>query len=891
MVSSQPVSNAPVCETSLYAQLYAEPPALQDEPKLQITVILYIPEGTNNFRESLRSVVAQEYTNFDLIIAAFTEEFASSDNEFKCPIILCNKSFGEEIMSIISIVKSKVIYILKAGDTLPSHALQRYADTVLAGASFIYADEALWDFENNASVRSILKPDFSRFYELTRSYLGEAICCRRSVLIRYLPILRLQESFPLFMRELSLSAICDAEPVHIEDILLFRNSKNKKNGFDVRSGNGIPSPVPLLTVSLIIVVSEPSNALLCARSLTDSISGSTEVFFLYDTDTCDLTAVLDGVSDFNYRIVSSDSTKNKSVLINLAANRVTGDILLIVQDTLHCDATAPIEEMLKCFRYDFVGAVSPKILQNDGTIAYAGAIVGASDFTAVPFSGKPNEPENPLIAPAFVSRETSVLSESCFAVRTKLWKHLNGLDSERFPSKFAVLDFAFRIREAGFSSVFCADCVLTANDSHWAYKSVVSTDQKEYLNLIKQWSYLLLRDPYFTESMKRIYLKKDLCYFHFYSNKHSALDQLGKNILLISHELTMTGAPIALHHVAKTLLRNGDYPVFASPCDGKLREEITQDGIPVLIDQSIAENNLWINYASNFDMVIVCTIVNINAIKCLERTTIPVLWWVHEAKLSYDNCALEKCLPYSVKKNIRIFCGGNYARKILVANRPAYDVEILLYPVPDYSDQQSNTTCPIFIPEGKFLFSIIGNCMERKGQDIFAEAIKKMSDSDRDLCVFLIIGNPAYKITRSKKDKEVYEKILQLKSEYPDKVIVANQISHIELMSVYKCSDCVVCSSRDDPMPIFMAEALMFSKICICSENAGTADLLEDGVNGFVYSGNDSTKLAQKMTYVLNHAGELDSVRKAGRHTYDEYFSMQIFTKNINSIIAKLVQG
>ena len=55
-----------------------------------------------------------------------------------------------------------------------------------------------------------------------------------------------------------------------------------------------------------------------------------------------------------------------------------------------------------------------------------------------------------------------------------------------------------------------------------------------------------------------------------------------RNVLLITHELTLTGAPIALHYAAKSLLENGDYPIIISPFDGSLRQTILDDGIPVM---------------------------------------------------------------------------------------------------------------------------------------------------------------------------------------------------------------------------------------------------------------------------------------------------------------------
>lgn len=874
-------STAPVYGENLYSEQCAESYVSNDDGrKPQIAVILYIPDGDYYYIDSLRSIEAQKYENLDLIIAVFKEEPLREDIEPSYKVIFCRESFGYEICSIISGLTSEVVCILKAGDTLPPHSLERYADAISAGDSVVYADEAIWDFGNSNPVRYVLKPDFSRFYELTNSYIGKAVCCKCSVFKGLLSDLRLQENYPLFMRKLGhLVSEGKEKPGHIERILLLRHSEYVKNEPVCGVEDSSDFSVPSLKVSLIIQVTKPSDAILCARS----IKSASEVFFLFDREKCDMTEVLEAEADFKCKLIPVDGTQSRSAQVNIAAEQISGDVLVIVQDYLRCDVGNVLKEIIMCFRYDFVGAVSPKVLREDGTIRYAGAIVGAFDFSSPPFCGELDRRENTLITAAFVSRETSVLSESCFAVRTKLWRDLGGLDSERFPSKFAALDLAFRVRKMGFSTVFCAQGILSAHGGDWYDSAFLSFDKKGYLSLMKKWGIFLERDPFFTESMKRVYLRNIPLDFRFFHGMSQLPNHHGRNILLVSHELTRTGAPVALYHMAKALLDNGDFPFIVSPSNGNLRSEITGDGIPVLIDRCVADNDMWINYASNFDMVVVCTLVNVNAIKSLEKAKIPTLWWAHEAQASYEIGALNTTLPYSVKANIHVYCGGEYARKVLIAHRPAYEAGILLYEVPDFSDRKIDNKALISFPDHKFVFSIIGSIMERKGQDIFAEAIEKLPRTDRERCIFLFVG--------SRIDNTIYDKVLRLKKRYPDDVILVDEVNRMELMHIYRRSDCVVCSSRDDPMPIFMAEAMMFSKVCICSENTGTADLLRDGVNGYVYSGNSSTRLMEKMSFVLNHARDLDDMRQASRRTYEDYFTENAFIANMNNIIANIIEN
>jgi glycosyltransferase involved in cell wall biosynthesis len=114
------------------------------------------------------------------------------------------------------------------------------------------------------------------------------------------------------------------------------------------------------------------------------------------------------------------------------------------------------------------------------------------------------------------------------------------------------------------------------------------------------------------------------------------------------------------------------------------------------------------------------------------------------------------------------------------------------------------------------------------------------------------------------------------------------QLSRKQLNSVYNQVDCLICSSRDDPMPAFITEGMMFSKICICSEFTGTASLIDDGVNGFTYLRNDPVELAEKIRYVAENHDNLSSVRDRSRLLFEKVFRMDVFQDNLIKIVKKL---
>ncbi|WP_312833470.1 glycosyltransferase [Sedimentibacter saalensis] len=391
---------------------------------------------------------------------------------------------------------------------------------------------------------------------------------------------------------------------------------------------------------------------------------------------------------------------------------------------------------------------------------------------------------------------------------------------------------------------------------------------------------LLLRNYSFEkQAFEEHYIYNDFLNNSFIPESNS---QKLRKVLLISHELTLTGAPIALHYAATSLLDNGDYPIIISPYDGSLRQTILDDGIPVIIDKNIFYDSVWLQYAKNFDLVIACTLASYKAIEYLQKTDIPTLWWAHEARESYENGNLKNTIPENVEDNIHVYCGGEYARRMLLSYRPKYTSELLLYAVPDFSKEDGNINYEVSGIDNKIVFSIIGTIMKRKGQDILAKAILAMPTKLVKKCKFIFVGKMF--------DAEVYIKVKELKKKYPDEVLLIDEVPRNVLMEIYKVCDSVICASRDDPMPIFMTEAMMLSKICICSENTGTASLIQDGINGFVYSNDDYNQLMEKIIYVVNNINNLENMKKKSRETYENNFTMNSFTQRLISTIDSIIQ-
>ncbi|MGB4660439.1 MAG: glycosyltransferase family 4 protein [Mobilitalea sp.] len=377
----------------------------------------------------------------------------------------------------------------------------------------------------------------------------------------------------------------------------------------------------------------------------------------------------------------------------------------------------------------------------------------------------------------------------------------------------------------------------------------------------------------FTQIGRLSYSSQMMVYYR--KNDSFEGQQSKKKILLMSHELSYTGAPIVLFYAACILKKNGYLPVIISPGDGVLRNEIVSADIPVVIEKYISNDNLYIlEWMKSFDLILVNTATFYYLIKDLNNFSKPVIWWIHEGEGSYWDI---EDFPCTIYDNIYIYAGGYRAlttfRKYCGNHRNS---ETLLYGIPD-----ENTNFEVVPKENdKIVFAVIATIIPRKAQDIFVEAIRYLEQDEREQAEFWIIGPES--------NSDFYKKIELMIAGIPQ-IKMMGEWKLQKLIEQYHNIDVVVCPSRDDPMPVVLTEAMMFYKVCIASEATGTASLIEDKINGLICKVEDAKNLAEQMKWVLQHKGNLKDMGIESRKLYDENFSMEVFEKNILKIVKELI--
>ena len=354
----------------------------------------------------------------------------------------------------------------------------------------------------------------------------------------------------------------------------------------------------------------------------------------------------------------------------------------------------------------------------------------------------------------------------------------------------------------------------------------------------------------------------------------------GKRALILSHELTMTGAPIVLVSAIPVLRSLGYEVVVLGPSDeGSLPLFLEAGAAVVTRRDCVTSSTLW-ELASSADFVLANTVVEAPAVRTLNGGFVPVLWWLHDAFAGYP--FITHKIPKELADNVHIAAVGSHATAAMHSVRPKFKVEQLIYGLPDYA-RESFPRYDLSYAGGRPLFVTVGSMEMRKGQDIYCEAIRLLPPEVREKASFLFVGKAS--------DRDVSAHVHALTEQFPHNVFYRKRLERPEIKSLMEQCTCIVCASRDDPMPTFVTEGLIFGKPSIVSEHTGTAGLITEGVDGFVYRNDDPVQLSKVLAHAIEHPDQLAAMKADCRKLYERYYTNEAYVSTLVRLIQELTES
>ncbi|MCX7921001.1 MAG: glycosyltransferase family 4 protein [Clostridia bacterium] len=271
---------------------------------------------------------------------------------------------------------------------------------------------------------------------------------------------------------------------------------------------------------------------------------------------------------------------------------------------------------------------------------------------------------------------------------------------------------------------------------------------------------------------------------------------------------------------------------------------------------------------------------NMFAVALKHMTKLPTVTTVHsDYKLDYLQ-SIVKRLSFGLINTIALRLLDNYIgvsknfKDMLIERKFDPEKIYTVYngidfniPVSEYSRSEFSTKYGLNLTEADIAVGILARLHPVKGLSIFVNAAKEVLT--RNPSVKFLIGGDG------EERKSLEQKVASLG--------ISNNVYFVgwvkdpyEFMS---CIDINVLASLSESFPYVILEGTRLKKATISSDVGGISDLIESGVNGYLFDVGDHTKLAQ---YILDLAEDSKKRREMGEKLYEKarsHFSLESMCK------------
>jgi GT2 family glycosyltransferase/glycosyltransferase involved in cell wall biosynthesis len=903
-------------------------------PKISLLIPLLDP-CAKFLNELFASIVAQTYENWEVCVVdggskkretiESLRRWTKRDARIRVQRFEVNLGISENTNEALRMAIGDFVALVDHDDTLAAFALYELASAIWRrpAADMFYSDEDRLR-ESGERAKPFFKPEWSPELLYSFMYVGHLSAYRRELAV----------ALGGFRKEFDLSQDYDfalrateraREIVHIPRVLYHWREHVasgasggkpearrtniaalvdavKRRGLDAEvleypTANRLRMRLrEAVRVSVIIPTDSSTWAEKCARDLpTGSDYPNAEFIIVTNTKLIEQFRALAGPISSQVRFVAFDTAFNFSAKCNAGAQAASGERLIFLNDDVEAGQRDWIENLIEPLENEEVGAVAPKLLYPTGRIQHAGLVTGVRGLVGTALHQWPGDSTD-YTNFAQSMRTVSALSGACLAMRRADFFGVGGFDEVNTPIAHSDLDLCFKVREAGMRCVYTPFATMT----HHGHMSIGPKKQtpraqiadKSSIFLLRRWAAFTCYDPYYTNNMRDWLYRDSPEPVRLFARRNSDIRNSGRDLLLVSHDLSLSGAPIIMSHLAKWCKRHGTFVVVMSPVDGPLREVLVEADIPLIVDPLLAtgyeaftkfgshlpvrSHRSFIRFARDFDCIVANTIFAAPLIRDVRTEGIPHIWWLHEGLVGSHFLKKYSVLPLVVGLAELIITPDNSGSRIYqaFARRP---IRVLPYGIPDVSKRRGVQRER---QAGPLRFLLLGTIEHRKGQQTLLEALRYLPPDVLDGCEFLIVGRPH--------DAKLAGEI-RAAAETSSHLCFREAVAHSDALLLIEESDVILCTSWDETGPLTLIEAMARGK-AILSTKVGVVgeNLIAEEDALFVEPG-DAVTLAAAIQRLVRDPKLLRKLATNARNAYEEYFRLERFGTRFLALLEEAI--
>jgi glycosyltransferase involved in cell wall biosynthesis len=870
--------------------------------------------------EAIESIVAQSYENFELCIvnagtdpgtAGVLSRLSIRDDRIKVRNSV-NKGISENTNLALSGAKGDFIVLMDHDDTLAPFALFAVAEAIRSNprAQIFYSDEDKLS-ETGERVFPFFKPEFSPELLHSFMYIGHLTIYRKD-LIDSLGGFRAQfdgsQDYDLILRASEITADIHHIPqilyhwrmlpvsaasnsgaksyarktnlAALADAMLRRGFKGEVKEYPF--SNRFKFKIKDETLVSIIVPSDDLE--LIKECLAGIFRGTSYKNYeiIVVTNSSIVQQVSEDVSDQRVRFVQFNQPFNFSAKCNVGAQEAKGEYIVFFNDDMFPITRDWIQSMLEYAQQPEIGGVSPKLIYENDTIQYAGMVTGVRDMigTAFHMQGRNDGFYQNM---ALSTRNVSLLTGACLMINRLFFWEIGGWDSIHAPIANSDIELSFRILEAGRRLVYTPFAELR----HIGHKSIGKIDggrrkdDLSHLYVLHRWGERLSNDPFYTAEMRKIlYAAPPSVQISASSHLNGIVPSETVRVILVSHDMTLSGAPLMLFRFAKYLKSIGWFITVLSPKDGNLRAHYKDADIPVIIDPVALENpHEILHLFEPYDLIVLNTVHAWYGVHVAKRIAKPSLWLIHEPEFGADYVrGLDGIQTSFTIADALVYPSGETAQLYESFHRDNPNL-ILRVGI----DDPTKLSLPLeLLPEKSKKVRIVhvGTVEFRKGADILLEALQILPDEILQNLEVVFIGKL--------QEPSFVERVRRMAAAFPHTVFLG-EIPHESLLACVKSADIFACTSREETGPLVVFEAMALSKAIISTKVGAAAEAIINGENGFLVERGDSKAIAESITILFEDIFLRANLGREARKAFERFFTIEHYHKKLKNICTALV--
>ena len=908
----------------LRLDLAAAPPRSAEPPLISVLTPVYDPP-LEFLARAVDSVRAQSFARWELILVddgstrptvrSLLQAYAALDPRIRVVLRAENGGISAASNDGLAIARGAWLALLDNDDMLTRDALEQVAAAVEArpDAELLYSDEAFVD-EHDAVEELFPKPDWSPLLMLNGHYIGH-LTVHRTARVRDLggfrPEYDFSQDYDLALR------VADADPVvvHIERVLYAwrrlpgsaaaggkayarrTNVAALQDALDRRGWGGFAEALPTANrarrrvsppppVAIVVPSDSAENIAAAVRSITERTWY--EAYTVHVVTTSAMAARLrPTLSHPRLRWVAYDRPFNFSDKCNAGARAAREDgarYVCFFNDDVRVITPDWIESLLEVATLPGVGAVSPKLLYEDGRVQHAGMVTGVRRLVGTAFHMRPGDSHELQNLGVQSVREVSLLCAALVLLPFEAFEAVDGFDAVDFPVAHSDVDLCLRLRERGWSLVYTPHAVL----EHIGHVSIGAEEtaapegtgarphrkDKADIKALRRFPQALARDPFFPPALRGLHHRDGEARFHLHPAAApppaSAADggadgrADGRDVLLVSHELTRSGAPVVLLDTARVLRDAGWSVVVASRRDGPMRERFQALGAPVIVDSRLFDPSepAAVDFARNFDLVVANTVVSWPFVRALAGLT-RVVWYVQEVGLIGDMARHHALLPSTFALPVEVWAPSRVAAD--AADALGASARLMPYGVDD-----AGLRTPPAAPRVRIC--VLGAYEARKGQDLAVEAWRLLPPELQAVGELVLWGREL---------EHDHLAAVRARARGLDGVRVEGELTHAEALDALRGSAAVLVPSREESMSLVALDGLSAGRPVLCSRRVGASAWLADGVSGLVCAEPTPTELAGLLARALADEALRARIGRAGRAVFEREFTREAFAHRV----------